>query len=250
MDKQKLLIADPEEDYCIALCAALQDRYQTKWVEDGVRALKLMQDDPPDILILDPMLPELDGMTLLQTAIAQNIRPAVLMTVCYASDFFINAAEKLGVSYLMRKPCPVSTVSQRVDDIAHFLKAGRDTSRGSRTQVSDTLLRMGFPSKLRGYGYLREAVLIMAKDPGQSITKELYPAVATQCGASPTQIERSIRNAICTAWQQRDQKVWKTVFPTQGTAAVRPTNAALICALADRLSLLTPEHIPSSGDIE
>ena len=97
---------------------------------------------------------------------------------------------------------------------------------------------MGVSTKLRGYAYLREAVLLMIQNPMQSITKELYPGVAKQFSSTPTQVERSIRNAIQHAWERRNEEQWLQVFqPDKAGKIARPSNAAFISRLADRLLL-------------
>lgn len=238
MDKPKLLIVDPSEDFRYALAQSLRGTYTVSTAGDGIHALELLQSLRPDILVLDLMLPGLDGITLLQKAAQMNLRPKALAATRYLSDYTLEAAQRMGIGYVMLKPCDTSAVAARVADLSQSLKPAAAPTTDPRTQVTNILLRLGFPTKLRGYGYLREAVLLMQKDPEQSITKELYPHVAALFRATPIQIERSIRSAITTAWARRDHEVWQLFFPYDDTGNPnRPTNATLICRLADHLSL-------------
>lgn len=240
MNKRKVLIADSSEDFRCALADTLHSIYHIRTTADGNQAMQLLRSFLPDILIVDLMLPGLDGITLLQHSAESGIRPMVLATTRYISDYTLDAAERLGVGYIMVKPCSVSAVAARVSDLSQRLKTPVFTHPDPRTLVSNALLRLGISTKLRGYAYLREAVLLMARDPQQSITKELYPAVAAQFGATAVQLERSIRSAIHTAWSQLDSQIWQMYFPANDSGLIpRPTNAAFISRLADLLILDT-----------
>ena len=185
------------------------------------------------------MLPGLDGITLLQRAHAQNIRPAVLAITRYSSDYIVHACSQLSVDYMMMKPCDIDATVARICDLARQASGPAAPRPDARTLVSNILLQLGIATKLRGYTYLREAILQMRKDPGQSITKEIYPAAAAASpGATAIQAERSIRTAIHGAWHKRDDAVWQLYFPPDDSGLVpRPTNATFICRLADYLNL-------------
>lgn len=242
MEKTKILIADPCEEFRSALEVALSAAYQVRSCGDGVQALEQIRTLIPDILVLDLMMPGLDGITLLQKCGQWGLTPVVLATTRYVSDYVLDAAQKLGVGYVMAKPCDVEAVLCRIADMTERLRPALFSSPEPRSRVSSTLLQLGFSTKLRGYGYLREAVLLMATDPKQSVTKELYPAVGAQCGANAAQVERSIRNAIAAAWGQRSDQIWKLYFPEGKELMIsRPTNAAVISRLADGLLLASGE---------
>ncbi len=238
MDKPKLLIVDPSEDFRCAVAQALRGPYAVSTAGDGIQALELLQSLRPDILVLDLMLPGIDGITLLQKAAQMNLRPKALAATRYLSDYTLEAAQRMGIGYVMLKPCNTGAIAARVADLSQSLKPTVAPAADPRTQITNILLRLGFPTKLRGYGYLREAVLLMQKDAEQSITKELYPQIAALFRATPVQIERSIRSAITTAWARRDHEIWQLYFPYDDAGNPnRPTNATLICRLADHLSL-------------
>lgn len=238
MDTLKLLIADGNEEFRQALAEELQGAYYVQCCGDGKEALALLHSFAPDLFVLDLMLPELDGISLLQSAAASGILPTVLVTSRFYNDYVHESMEALGVGYMMRKPCDVPATAARIGDLSRHLRPPLVTLPDPKNHVSNLLLSLGFPTKLRGYVYLREAIFLMAKNPDQPITKELYPSVGAICGCKGTHVERSIRSAIETAWKQRDNRVWQLYFrPGPDGVISRPSNAAFISRLADALRL-------------
>lgn len=235
---QKLLIADGTEEFRLALADMLRGAYLIKTCRDGKEALNLLRSFRPDVMVLDLMMAELDGISLLQEASQLDIRPVVLATTKFSNDYILESAGRLGVAYVMLKPCDTGAVVARLSDLTERLEPPAVTQPDIRTSVTNLLLSLGVPTKLRGYACLREALLVAMRDPGQSVTKELYPAVAEICGGNAFQVERSIRSAIHTAWDRRDERVWRLYFqPGPDGSVPRPTNAAFISRLADRLLL-------------
>lgn len=238
MEMLKLLIADSVEGFRQSLADHLRGTYRIRICREGRETLDEMLAFKPDLVVLDMMLPGLDGISILQEAERCGLRPTVLAVTKYANDFMVEAAIRLEVGYMMVKPCDVRAVAQRLQELAEYVEHPTVTRSDIRTEVSNVLLGLGISTKLRGYTYLREAILEMIANPGQSVTKELYPAVGKICGATRTQVERSIRSAIGKAWKQRDEASWRQLF--QGASAdgpERPTNAVFITRIADRLSL-------------
>lgn len=234
----KILIADSLDEFCSALSDILGESHQVRTVTEGPEALRLLHNFRPDVLVLDMMLPGLDGITLLQRAHAQNIHPSVLAITRYSSDYIVHACTQLSVDYMMMKPCDIDATVARICDLAQQSSTPAVPQPEARELISNILLQLGIATKLRGYSYLREAILLMRRDPGQSLTKEIYPAVATLCSASSIQVERSIRSAIHGAWQKQDEAIWQHYFPSDDNEHVsRPTNASFICRLADYLNL-------------
>ena len=243
MDKLKLLIADGTEDFRLALANMLRGAYQVRCCADGIRARELLREFTPDVMILDLMLPGFDGISLLQWAAEWDIRPVVLATSRFVNDYVAEEMNRMGVGYLMLKPCDISATVARVSDLGQRIRPVLVTAPEPATEVSNLLRTLGVPTKLRGYAYLREAVLLMAQSPSQSVTKVLYPEVARRCGCAAMHVERGIRSAVATAWSQRDEAVWRLYFQpdTSGTIP-RPTNAAFISRLADSLRVRDREN--------
>ena len=223
MDAMKLLIADGNEEFRRALAAELQGAYHVRCCGDGKEALSLLRSFVPDVLVLDLMLPELDGISLLQSAASAGLCPMVLVTSRFYNDYILGA---------------LPATAARIGDLSRHIRAPLVTPPDPQTQVTNLLLSLNIPSKLRGYAYLREAIPRMMKDPDQPITKVLYPAVGAVFGCKGTHVERSIRSAIDTAWKQRDDRVWQRYFRVgSGGVIPRPSNAAFISRLADALRL-------------
>ncbi|MBQ9149216.1 MAG: response regulator [Oscillospiraceae bacterium] len=238
MDKLRLLIADGSEDFRQALADVLNGAYILRLCWEGHETLELMRSFKPDILVLDLMLPGLDGITILQHAADAGMQPMVLATSRYVSDYVVDAINKLGVEYVMIKPCDARATVARISDLTQRLKKPLFSQPDPRAEVSNLLLALGVPTKLRGYAYLREAILELMRNPGQPVTKELYPTVGTLCCATAVQVERSIRSAIAAAWAKRDEHLWRMYFqPEPDGTMPRPTNAAFISRLANALLL-------------
>ena len=233
MEARKLLIAESSEDFRIALAESLRGAYCVRECADGVEALHILKSFSPDILVLDLMLPGKDGISLLQEVAASGLQPMVLATTRFTSDYVLDTAGQLGVGYIMVKPCDVRATVARIGDLSRRLNPPAVTRPNLQTAVSTVLLLLGIPTKLNGYGYLREAIPLMAQDPEQSVTKELYPAVAKLFHCESKNVERSIRSAISAAWSRRDERIWRQFFSPDASGEVpRPTNAEFISRLA------------------
>jgi len=230
---RKLLIADCNEDYRAALTAALQNNYHIFCCRTGTEALAMLYQEQPDILVLDLMLPELDGLTLLERITSKGICPMVLAATPILSDYVFSCAQRLGIEYLVRKPCDIDAIASRIRDLSRRLKVP-ESKADPASYVSNLLLSLNISTKHNGFAYLREAVLLMAKDPSQSVTKILYPEVAHICGCHKENVERSIRTALDKAWEKREPDKWQTYFPG---AQQRPSNAVFISRLAEALLL-------------
>lgn len=234
----KLLIADGTEEFVLALSDALRDTYQIRACSGGREVLSLLRGFSPDLLLLDMMLPELDGISLLQQAAEEGIRPMVLATSRFFNDYVLERLESLGVGYVMRKPCDINATVCRLHDLSQRIRVPAQTRPDPRNAISAALLNLGFAASLKGYACLREAVLLMMEDPGQSITKELYPEVGKRTGGNRVQTEHAIRSAIAKTWEKRDPGVWDAYFPPKaGGVSKCPTNKEFICRLADSLGL-------------
>ena len=230
---RKLLIADSNEDFRTALAAVLSGQYHVLCCRSGTEALAILHQERPDILVLDLMLPELDGLTLLERISAQGICPMVLAATPILSDYVFSCAQRLRIEYLVRKPCDMDAIASRVRDLSCRLKAP-ESKTDPVAFVTGRLLSLDISTKHNGFSYLREAILLMSKDPAQSVTKMLYPEVARICGCHKDNVERSIRTALERAWERRNMEKWQLYFPN---ASQRPSNAVFISRLAEALLL-------------
>ena len=229
----KLLIADCNEDYRDALTSVLQDRYHVICCRTGTAALAIMHQECPDILVLDLMLPELDGLTLLERICAEGMHPLVLAVTPLLTDYVYSCAQRLGIAYVVRKPCEIQAIASRIEDLSRRLNL-RVPKIDPMNYVTELLLSLGFSTKHNGYFYFRDAILLMAKDPAQSVTKVLYPAVGHTFSCSKDNVERSMRTAIDAAWDRGNSALWNRYFPD---AQLRPSNAVFISRITEALLL-------------
>lgn len=224
----KLLIADSNEAFRQQLAEAFCPYYHTFVCGTGLEALDILFREHCDCLILDLMLPELDGITMLEMAVSQNIRPMVIAVSPLFTQYTFDVAESLGIGYMIRKPCPVHTIVARMMD----LKRRINPIWASREQVSRFLLWLGVPTSYNGYQPLVEALALLAEDPNQSITKVLYPEIAKRLGSGDKAVERNIRSAIEHAWNGRNVQRWEQLFP--GLTA-RPSNSQFFTRVLETL---------------
>lgn len=231
MERPKLLIADNNEEFRLALARLLQSRYDVRTCCTGGEALAILHQDHWDVLVLDVMLPEVDGITLLERITEDGIRPKVLLLTSLTTDYILRAAERLGVGYIMLKSCEVQAAAARIFDLNQTLNPPA-RKQDPEVIVSDLLTSMQFAPKLKGFDYLKPAIALLEQDRKQPITKVLYPAVAEICSCESGHVERSIRHAIEKTWDRRDVQVWEHYFPG---LTKRPANAVFLARMAEAL---------------
>lgn len=238
LEMRKVLIADASEEFRMALADVLRGTYIVRSCQEGNQTLEALHHMRPDILVLDMLLPGIDGISLLQKAADAGLQPMVLATTGFVNEYVLECAERMGVGYVMVKPCDVYATAARIADLQQHLQPSAVSRPDLRTVVSNLLLTLNVPTKLKGYACLREAILESVRDPSQQVTKELYPKVAKICDGNAVQVERSIRSAIAAAWERRDEQLWRMYFrPNQQGHLERPTNAAFISGLAARVAM-------------
>lgn len=236
MEMLKLLIADASEEFRLALADLLRGEYVIRLCQEGKETLETLRNFKPDFLVLDLMLPGLDGISLLQQMMDAGMHPMVLATTRLVNDYVQESAERMGVGYLMVKPCDLKATADRILDMTRHMKGPAVTQPDPMTMVSNLLLSLGLQAKLRGYAYLRDAILETIQRPGQLVTKELYPTVGKPYQANQVQVERSIRSAIEKAWKNRDDQLWRRYFRTEPDGQLaKPTNAEFISCIAERV---------------
>lgn len=243
MEKKKLLIADAGEEFPMALQDYLQDFYQIRHCREGNEALQMMESFKPDVMILDVMLPGVDGVTLLQRAEKRGLHTTVMVIIRFQSDYLLDALERLNVGYVMPKPCEVSAVAVRLNDMLAEQQEKEEevTKPDLRTLVDNALLEMSFNVISHGYSSVREALLEAIRQPNQQVTKTLYPAVGQICGGNSEQVEHAIRRMIKNAWACADREVWNRYMGNkEGTVIEKcPTNKEFIFKVA---ACIAAEH--------
>ena len=243
-----VIIADNSEEFCSALTGALHqtDRFRVLGtVNDGERAIALVLEQKPEILVLDLMLAKKDGISVLKAIGALEHKPTVLAPSGFITDYVASAAANLGVRYLMLKPCDTSALVERLEEIRGGenlrMPAARHTGKQNiETMVTNIIHEIGVPAHIKGYQYLREAIIIAVEDMDviTAITKILYPQVAKTFQTTPSRVERAIRHAIEVAWDRGDLDTLQKFFGyTVSNTKGKPTNSEFIALIADKLQL-------------
>jgi two-component system response regulator (stage 0 sporulation protein A) len=232
----KLLIADSSEEFCLALAEQTAGTYRVRRCHQGKDALELILSYKPDLLVLDLMLPELDGISVLQRAMDGGVRPIVLATTRIMNDYVQEQIARLDVAFAMIKPCDVKATAEHLRDLANHLHPLPPARPDIHTLTANILLKLGFSTKHNGYNYLREAIPLAMQRPGQMVTKQIYPEVGRLCDAGKDQVERCIRTAIDSAFRRRKDVLWREFFqPGPDGNLSRPSNGLFISTLAERL---------------
>ena len=243
-----VFIADNTEEFTASLTAALQRSEGFQVVgsaSDGEQAIREIRERRPDILVLDLMLSKLDGFSVLKAIASMERKPITLATSAFVSDFVSAAAVNLGVRYLMLKPCDIQSLVDRMQEIRGGeilrLQPKRAQDKHSiETMVTGIIHEIGVPAHIKGYQYLREAIIIAVNDMDviNAITKVLYPQVAKAFQTTPSRVERAIRHAIEVAWDRGDLDTLQRFFGyTVSNTKGKPTNSEFIALIADKLQL-------------
>ena len=243
-----VFIADSAEDFCTGLSAALQraDGFQVVGTaNDGEQAIRMIAERRPDVLVLDLMLSKQDGISVLRSLGAMDKKPVTLATSAFLTDYVSGAAASLGVRYLMLKPCDMTALVERLEEIRggetlRLPERRRKDKHNIETLVTGIIHEIGVPAHIKGYQYLREAIIIAVNDMDviNAITKVLYPQVAKAFQTTPSRVERAIRHAIEVAWDRGDLDTLQRFFGyTVSNTKGKPTNSEFIALIADKLSL-------------
>ena len=253
-NKAKIFIADPSEEYRLLLTDVLSAEGDFDVVGstgDGTKALEFIYALKPDVLLTDVVLSGLDGLSLLEKlGEAEGAKPAVIVISGFSSEHTLNEASSLGASYFMQKPCDIPALLGRIRQVSGKVKAPQAPGHpGIRVQkpeqslesvVTEIIHEIGVPAHIKGYQYLREAIILTINDMDviNAVTKVLYPAVAKKFNTTPSRVERAIRHAIEVAWDRGDIETLQKFFGyTVSNIKGKPTNSEFIAMIADRLSL-------------
>ena len=242
-----VFIADSAEEFCTALSTALVHAGGFQIVgtaNDGEQALRRILELKPQVVVLDLMLAKRDGISILQTLSSLEQRPATLVTSNFVTEYVASAAANLGARYLMLKPCDMSALVDRLEEIRGGNRQAaplrRNDKAGIEAMVTSIIHEIGVPAHIKGYQYLREAIIIAVNDMDviNAITKVLYPQVAKTFQTTPSRVERAIRHAIEVAWDRGDLDTLQRFFGyTVSNTKGKPTNSEFIALIADKLQL-------------
>jgi DNA-binding response OmpR family regulator len=230
---RKLLIAEGSEELRHALAQFLDGEFTVQTCADGETAQRLLHDFLPDLVVLDLMLPGIDGITLLRRIAQSNIRPVVLVTLAYQSPFILAALEKYGVAYAVSKPCDADALAGQIRFLAEATAPEDAIAPEPALTLPSILLQLGLKPKLDGYKQLLLAIPRYLEDPAQNLTKELYDFVGHAVDKTALAAERSMRHAIQSAWSRADMSIWRQYFPAAPDGTVpKPTVGSFIAHIA------------------
>ncbi len=247
--KKTILIADTSEEFRAILTDAFQSEDCLEVIgqtSDGQEAIQLVQERAPDILVMDLVLGRMDGFDVLDAVKTKPVSTLILSS--FARGCMAEQVAARGGDYYMMKPCRIASVVERVrllasdrwsEDNEH--SAGPGTARQNlEANVTAIIHEIGVPAHIKGYQYLREAIIMTVEDMDviNAVTKILYPEVARKFGTTASRVERAIRHAIEVAWDRGDLDTLQKYFGfTVSNSKGKPTNSEFIAMIADRLVL-------------
>lgn len=255
MEQNKLtvLIADDNKDFCDVVKNYLSKQPELEILDvafDGVSAYNKIVDLKPDVTLLDEVMPHLDGIGVLEKLVKNNINHTMcIMLTAVTQEQVTQKAFALGAKHYIAKPFDMELLVSRIKQLKEPIENGNKksafgnlncSSLDLETRVTSILHEIGVPAHIRGYHYMREAIMMAINDIDvlNYITKELYPSIAKKCNTTPSRVERAIRHAIEVAWNRGRIEVIDNLFGyTINNHKGKPTNSEFIALIADRLRL-------------
>ena len=265
-EKIKILVADDNREFAGTLINYLSKEDDMEVVEvarDGNEAFEKIVSTKPDIVLLDVIMPHLDGLGVLERINDTEMekKPMCIILSAVGQDKITQKAIDLGAQYYIVKPFDISILVKRIKELKYFQPSqykNNFISREIKTQyidispeekkneenlealVTNVIHEVGVPAHIKGYQYLREAIIMVVNniDIINQITKQLYPDIAQRYGTTPSRVERAIRHAIEVAWGRGQTEVVESIFGyTVSATKGKPTNSEFIAMIADKLRL-------------
>ena len=243
---KRIVVADTGTEFRKNLIRALSEESDFQIVGetgDGAELMRIVQKSQPDAVVMDMVLTGgMDGMDVLDAVSKLQNRPKVLILSSYIKGNVVDAAAARGADFFVTKPCRVTSVGERLRQV--MTPSGSepevDQNASLESQVTAIIHEVGVPAHIKGYQYLREAIIIAVNDMDviNAVTKVLYPEVAKRFNTTPSRVERAIRHAIEVAWDRGDLETLQKYFGyTVSNAKGKPTNSEFIAMIADRIRL-------------
>ena len=246
MDKVKFLMSDTSAE----VTAACREALELKGVEvtvvekDGLKVLQKMLSVRPQVVLLDAFMPGLDALAVKQKYNAAGERhTAFFVTGAFQSEEMVQELLDEGFAYYFVKPFDENVLASRVLKVAlgHEKRVLVQTSVDSdELTVTEILHQIGVPAHIKGYQFLRDAILLTMDEPdyNNAVTKRLYPEIAKKNGTTASRVERAIRHAIEVAWDRGDVDTLNSYFGyTIHNLRGKPTNSEFIAMIADKMRL-------------
>lgn len=258
MSTIKVGIAEDNKDFCNMMTDyfdAYDDIQIVFTAHDGLKTLEEIKNGSPDILILDMIMPHLDGLGVLESLNNTELEsyPKVIVLTALGHETVTHKAIELGADYYIVKPFSFDILLQRIRQLAGKEKqfcqpsAAKNAKHTSYAQKSDLEIEItnmiheiGVPAHIKGYQYLRDAIMMVVDDMDllSAVTKELYPAIAKKNNTTPSRVERAIRHAIEVAWNRGRVETINNLFGyTVAEDKGKPTNSEFIAIISDKIRL-------------
>ena len=259
-NKVKILIGDDSAEFGVAYANALRamDFYVIARPKDGKVLFDAVRNEQPDVVICDAVMPSLDAIELLKRIGASDIiqkKPKFIVTSTYHNPFIEKSVMENGASYYLMRPFDVEVLGERIRELMGINVATANANGFSQTQnfsleivVTDIIHQIGVPAHIKGYHYLREAIILSIHDHEmlESVTKLLYPEVAKKFTTTSSRVERAIRHAIEIAWDRGNVNTINNIFGcTIDVNKGKPTNSEFVAMVTDKIKLNYRNEIES-----
>ncbi len=255
-DKIKVLVADDNKEFSDILAEhlSMQDDIELVGiVHNGLDALEMIQKEELDVILLDIIMPHLDGVGVLEklSKVELDVRPKIVMLTAFGQDAITKRTMDLGADYYILKPFSMDILVKRIREIVErpqrvISKINTidsdipPRSKNLGAEITKIIHQIGIPAHIKGYLYLREAITMVTKniDLLGAITKELYPLIAEKYKTTPSRVERAIRHAIEVAWNRGNLDLLNKLFGyTIDLDKGKPTNSEFIAMISDKLRM-------------
>ena len=253
-NKKRILIADASNEFRKLLCDTIGGEPDLEVVGatgDGQETVRLVREKIPEVLVMDMVLQNEDGLEVLRSLRDLEIRPKILILSGFVRSNVAELAAAEGADYYLMKPCKMTTLLERLRQMSAPCAGNEgDGRRSEREQSLESVVtaiihEIGVPAHIKGYQYLREAIIIAVEDMEviNAVTKILYPEVAKRFNTTASRVERAIRHAIEVDRDRADLETLQKYFGyTVSNAKGKPTNSEFIAMIADRLQLQRKER--------
>ncbi len=256
--KVRVAIADDNRDLVKTLEQFFENHPEIEIVAsapNGKLCLKMLEEYHPDVLLLDIIMPHLDGLAVLEAMYNddQFSNTQVIMLTAFGQEDVMKQAVTYGASYFMLKPFEFDQLVQKIihcagqktetvkrQSILQPEPVGKVNQRQLDTTITAIIKEIGVPAHIKGYSYLREAIQMVYFDIELlgSVTKILYPEIAKKFGTTPSRVERAIRHAIEVAWNRGNYESISQMFGyTVHHLKSKPTNSEFIAMIADKIRI-------------
>jgi two-component system response regulator (stage 0 sporulation protein A) len=222
---------------------------------NGQDCLDMLKDADPDVLLLDIIMPHLDGLAVLEKLrdMGKSVIPNVIMLTAFGQEDVTKNAVELGASYFILKPFDMDNLGSHIRQVSGkgksqnrkpaspgYRSASEQKPKNLDASITSIIHEIGVPAHIKGYLYLREAISMVYNDIELlgSITKVLYPDIAKKYNTTASRVERAIRHAIEVAWSRGNIDSISSLFGyTVSMSKAKPTNSEFIAMVADKLRL-------------